>query len=78
MEGTEERTADEASTGTPDRPDHPHAPRPVTRRRLLTLGALGVAAAGGTYAVTQAGGIPSLPDVAGWSGLSDHLRPSCG
>lgn len=58
-EDSEQRTADE--------------PRPITRRRLLTVGVLGVAAAGATYAVTRAGGIPSLPDVPGLSGLSAPL-----
>jgi hypothetical protein len=50
-------------------------PRPVTRRRFLTVGTLGVVAAAGTYAVSRAGGIPSLPDVPGLSGLSAPAPP---
>ena len=73
MEDAEDRTA-----GVRRPSDEPRAPgvsRPITRRRLLTIGALGAAAAGGTYAVTQAGGIPSLPDVPGLSGLSGPAPP---
>ena len=77
MEGTEQRTVDESrrtATGEP-RTVTPDDSRTVSRRRLLTLGALGVAAAGGTYAVTQAGGIPSLSDMPGLSGLSAPAPP---
>jgi hypothetical protein len=49
--------------------------RPVTRRRLLTVGALGVVAAAGAYAVSRAGGIPSLTDVPGLSGLAAPAPP---
>ncbi|EWT00536.1 hypothetical protein N865_14785 [Intrasporangium oryzae NRRL B-24470] len=40
----------------------------VSRRRLLTLGALGVVAATGTYAVSRGVGLPGLPEVPGLSG----------
>ena len=73
MEDTERRPPQGSRTsGGPAPTDES---RPVTRRRLLTIGALGVAAAGGTYAVTQAGGIRSLPDVPGLSGLSAPAPP---
>ncbi|GAB3877576.1 extensin family protein [Terrabacter terrigena] len=39
----------------------------LTRRRLLTLGALGAAAAGGAYAVSRGPGLPSLPGIAGFA-----------
>jgi len=39
----------------------------ITRRRLLALGAFGVAAAGGTYAVSRGPGFPSLPQIAGFA-----------
>ncbi|KJK10934.1 hypothetical protein UB45_15365 [Terrabacter sp. 28] len=37
----------------------------LTRRRLLTLGALGVVAAGGAYAVSRGPGLPGLPQLPG-------------
>ena len=74
MEGTEQRTHDERDAYE-GRGSSSHEPRPVTRRRLLTLGAVGVVAAGGTYAVSRAGGIPSLPDVPELSGLSAPAPP---
>ena len=70
MEGTDQRTHDERRAHGERRAAPGDEPRTVTRRRLLTLGAMGVVAAGGAYAVTRAGGIPSLPDVPGLSGLS--------
>ncbi|WP_330474325.1 extensin family protein [Terrabacter sp. C0L_2] len=37
----------------------------LSRRRLLTLGAVGVVAAGGAYAVSRGPGLPSLPQLPG-------------
>jgi hypothetical protein len=50
--------------------DRTRAEPGLTRRRLLTVGALGAVAAGGTCAVSRAGGIRSLADGARLSGLS--------
>ena len=36
-----------------------------TRRRVITLGAVTMATAGGVYAVSQGSGLPSLPEIAG-------------
>ncbi len=67
------RPADEPPPA--DRPGAADHARAMTRRRLLTIGALGVATAGGTYAVTHAGGIPALPEVPGLSGLAAPPPP---
>lgn len=40
-------------------------PAGLSRRRLLTLGAVGVVAAGGAYAVSRGPGLPSLPQLPG-------------
>ena len=44
----------------------------LTRRRLLTLGAVGAVAAGGAYAVSRGPGLPSLPQI---SGLGEPAPP---
>ena len=50
-------------------PTRQHEARPdaLTRRRLLTLGAVGVATVGGVYAVSQGAGLPSLPHMANFT-----------
>ena len=62
--GEQTRTGEPAAR----RPD-PEAPRSgqsgLTRRRLLTLGAVGAVAAGGAYAVSRGPGLASLPQLAG-------------
>ena len=44
----------------------PAGPRPLlSRRRVLSLGAVGAVAAGGAYAVSRGPGLPSLPQLVG-------------
>ncbi len=43
----------------------PDRPRGLTRRRLLTIGALGAVAVGGAYAVSRGPGLPSLQQIPG-------------
>jgi hypothetical protein len=54
--------------GQPTPPDSVDAPHParLTRRRLLTLGAVGAVAAAGAYAVSRGPGLPSLPQLPGF------------
>src|SRR3954464_5316410 len=81
MEGTDERTVGDSpvprsrdlpQAGTTARTDE--RPPTVTRRRLITLGALGVAA-GGAYAVSQAGGLAALADLTELPGASQLAAP---
>ncbi len=50
-------------------------PPTMTRRRLITVGAIGVATAGAAYAVSQAGGITALTEVPGLARLSAPAPP---
>ena len=51
----------------PTEPTPPPSGAGVTRRRLLTLGALGAVAAGGAYAVSRGPGFLTLPQLTGFS-----------
>lgn len=56
-------TQQDEGVGTPAEPP---GPRPLlSRRRLLSLGALGTVVAGGAYAVSLGHGLPSLPRLPG-------------
>ena len=62
----------EPTPPVPD-PDRPHASPPgLTRRRVLTLGAVGAVVAGGAYAVSRGPGLHSLPQL---SGLGEPAPP---
>ncbi|MGO4596606.1 extensin family protein [Terrabacter sp. 2RAF25] len=59
-------TTERGRATSPD-PDARATRSGVTRRRLLTIGAVGAVAVGGAYAVSRGPGLPSLPQLSGFA-----------